>query len=86
MKHRSFAVKLLVHSLSKGARWFLLAYQCAVVQCIIDQPYEDIVDEQALDALDEMARDEQQPWLTDGAFAMFTTLLSQGEYWFESIE
>jgi len=51
-----------------------------VVQRIIDQSFEDIVDEYALAALDEMARDEQQPWLTDGAFAMFTTILSQSEY------
>ena len=55
----------------------------AVVQRIIDESYEDIVDEHALAALDEiveMARDEQQPWLTDGAFAMFATILSQSEY------
>ena len=51
----------------------------AAVQCIIDESYEDIVDEHALAALDEMARDEQQPWLTDGAFAMFTTILSQSK-------
>jgi len=51
-----------------------------VVQRIIDQSCEDIVDEHALAALDEMARDERQPWLTDGAFAMFTTILSQSEY------
>ena len=52
-----------------------------LVQQIIDQSCEDVVDEHALAALDEMARDEQYPWLTDGAFAMFTTILSQGEYW-----
>lgn len=51
-----------------------------VIQRIIDQPYEDIVDEHALGALDEMARDERQPWLTDGAFAMFTTILNQSEH------
>jgi len=73
-------VKLLVHSLSKGARRFLLAYKYTVVQRIIDQSCEDIVDEHSLGALDEMARDEQRPWLTDGAFAMFTTILSQSEY------
>jgi hypothetical protein len=51
-----------------------------LVQRIIDQSCEVVVDEDALAALDEMARDEQEPWLTDGAFAMFTTILSQGEY------
>ncbi|KIM36837.1 hypothetical protein M413DRAFT_285325 [Hebeloma cylindrosporum] len=59
MNRRSFAVKLLVNTLSQ------------------DQSYEHILNEQALGALDEMARDEQHPWLTDGAFAMFTTILSQ---------
>ena len=57
-----------------------------VVQCIIDQSCEDIVDEHTLAALDEMARDEQQPWLTDGAFAMFATILSQSEYCIQSVE
>ena len=52
-----------------------------VIQRVIDQLCEDIVDEHALSTLDEMARDERQPWLTDGAFAMFTTILSQSEYW-----
>jgi hypothetical protein len=33
-----------------------------------------------------MARDEQQPWLTDGAFTMFRTILSQSEYFIQSVE
>ena len=57
-----------------------------VVQCIIDQSCEDIVDAHALGALDEMARDEKQPWLTNGAFAMFTTILDQGKYCIQSVE
>ena len=51
-----------------------------VVPRVIDQPCEDIVDEHALDALQEIAREDQQPWLTDGAFSMFATILSQSEY------
>jgi len=52
-----------------------------VAQRTADQSCEDIVDERALAALDEMARDEQQPWLTDGAFEMFATILSQSKYY-----
>ena len=57
-----------------------------VVQHIIDQSCEDIVDEHALAALDEMARDEQQSWVADGAFAMFTTILNQSEECIYSVE
>ena len=76
---RGFAVKLLALSLSKGMRRFLLAYTdgCTI---IIEQTCGDVLDEHALGALDEIAGDGEHPWLTEGAFAMFTTILSQSKH------
>lgn len=74
---RSFAVKWLAHSLPEGTRWSSLVYKI-IVRRFIGQSFEDIVDEHALSVLDEIARDD--PSLTDGAFKMLTTILSQSEH------
>ena len=57
-----------------------------VLQDIIEQSYEEIVDEKSLSTLDEMTRDEQYRWVVDGAFAMFTTILSQRGYGIRSVK
>ena len=53
-----------------------------IIQDVIEQSCdcEEIADENSLSMLDEMTRDEQYDWVVDGAFAMFTTILSQCEY------
>ena len=66
-------MKLISHSLSKGTRW----PHSLIKTNFIEQPSENIVDE---NALDKMARDGHQAWVIDGAFAMFTTILTQSEY------
>ena len=56
-----------------------------ILQDIIEQTCEEIVDENLLSTLGEMTRDKQYDWLVDGAFAMFTTILSQREYGIKSV-
>ena len=56
------------------------SFMKTILQDIIEQTCEEIVDENLLSTLGEMTRDKQYDWLVDGAFAMFTTILSQRAY------
>ena len=52
----------------------------AVISDAIGKSCEECLDENALSALEEMAQEKEQDWVTDGAFAMFKTILSHGEH------
>ena len=65
-------------------RW-LVSLIKAVIRDAIEQSCEEFLDENALSALEEMARDKEQGWASNGAFAMFTTILSHSEHCISSV-